>query len=119
MTIKIEGFDKFASLGKDNADAVVQSSTAAFKGFEEISKFAQATFARQVEQVDAAFKAFSSIKNPAELADLQGKLARESIEQAITDSRKFAELTQTTLTAALEPLNARISAFQSLAKSAA
>lgn len=119
MTLKIEGFDKFVALGKDNADAVVKSSTLAAKGLEELAKASQAYLTQSAEKTDAAVKALFSVKNPAEFADLQGKLARESFESAISEGRKLAELSQTVFAAALEPLNARIAAFQSLVKSAA
>lgn len=117
--MKIEGFDKFVSLGKDNADALVKSSTAAVKGMEELAKASQAYFSKSAEKTDAALKALIAVKSPVEFADLQGKLARESIESAIAEGRKFAELSQSVLSAALEPLNARIAAFQAMAKSAA
>jgi len=117
--MKIDGIDTFVALGKDNADAMVKSGTAAMKGFEELAKASQALAARQAATLDAAFKALFACKSPIELADLQGKLARESIETAIAEGRKFAELATTTYTAAVEPLNARVAAFQALAKSAA
>lgn len=117
--MKIDGFDKFIALGKDNADAVAKSSAAAIKGFEDIAKASQAYVAQSAEKTDAAVKALMAIKTPAEFADLQTKLARESIETAIAEGRKFAELSQTVFAAALEPLNARIAAFQSLVKTAA
>lgn len=113
------GFEKFIALGKDNAEALVKSSTIAVKGFEEIAKASQALATKSAEKADAAVKAFLAVKSPTEFADLQTKLARESIETAISESRKFAELAQNAFTAALEPLNARIAAFQALAKSAA
>lgn len=117
--MKIDGFDKFLTLGKENADAVAKSGAAAMKGFEDIAKASQAYVVKSTEKADAAVKALLSVKTPAELADLQTKLARESIETVIAEGRKFAELSQIVLTAALEPLNARFAAFQSLAKAAA
>ena len=117
--MKIDGIDTFVTLGKDNADAMVRSGTAAMKGFEDIAKAGQALAVRQAEAMDAAFKAMFACRSPVELADIQGRLARESIETAIAEGRKFAELATTAYTAALEPLNARVAAFQSLAKSAA
>ncbi|CAA7612863.1 phasin family protein [Magnetospirillum sp. UT-4] len=117
--MKIEGFDKYIALGKDNAEAMVKSSTLAVKGFEELAKATQTYAASSAEKADAAMKALFACKTPAELADLQTKLARESVEAAIAEGRKFAELSQSVVTAALEPLNARMAAFQALAKSAA
>ncbi|TAN65630.1 MAG: phasin family protein [Magnetospirillum sp.] len=119
MTIKIEGFEKFVALGKENAEAVAKSGAATVKAFEEITKAQQAVVARNVEQADAAVKAILAVKSPAELADLQGKLARESIEAAIADSRKLVELATAAFTTAFEPLNARFAAFQALTKTAA
>lgn len=119
MTMKIEGFDKFVALSKENAEAVVKSSTLAAKGFEELAKASQAYLTASAEKTDAAVKALFAVKTPAEFADLQSKLARESVESAIAEGRKFAELSQTVFTAALEPLNARVAAFQSLIKTAA
>ena len=119
MSIKIEGFEKFVALGKDNADAIAKSGAATVKAFEEISKAQQAVVAKNVEKADAVVKAIFAVKSPAEFADLQGKLARESIEAAIADSRKLAELATSALTAAAEPLNARFAALQSLVKAAA
>ncbi len=117
--MKIDGFDKFVSLGKENADAVVKSGTVAMKGFEELAKASQSYVSTSTEKADAALKALFAVKTPAEFFDLQGKLARESVETVISDSRKFAELTQTVVTAAMEPINARVAAFQSLVKQAA
>lgn len=117
--MKIDGFDTFVAFGKENAEAMVKSSTAALKGFEEISKAMQALATRSAEKTDTAVKAMASCKTPVEIADLQSKLARETIETAIAETRKFAELSQSVFTAALEPLNARMTAFQVMAKSAA
>jgi phasin family protein len=119
MSFKIEGFEKLVSLSKDNADAIAKTGAATVKAFEEISKAQQAVVAKNVEKADAAVKALFAVKSPNELVDLQSKLARESIEAAIADSRKLAELATSAFTAAVEPLNARFAAFQALTKVAA
>jgi phasin family protein len=119
MSIKFDGFEKLVTISKDNADAIAQSGAATVKAFEEITKAQQAVVAKTVEKADAAVKAMFAVKSPAELADLQGKLARESIEAAIADSRKLAELATSAFTAVVEPLNARFAAMQSLVKVAA
>ena len=117
--MKIDGIDTFVAAGKENAEAMVKSSTAAVKGFEEMTKASQALAAKSVATADAAFKALFACKTPTEFTDLQTRLARESIESAISDGRKFAELTTAMYTAALEPLNARFSLLQGMVKSAA
>lgn len=117
--MKIDGFEQFIALGKDNAEAMVKSSTVAMKGIEELSKAWQSMVVRSAEKTDTAVKAMAACKSPVEIAELQGKFARESVETAISETRKIAELSQSVFSAALEPLNARIAAFQALGKTAA
>ncbi len=115
MTIKIDGFEKFVALGQENADAFAKSSAATVKAFEEIAKAQQALVAENVKKADAAVKALFSVKSPTEFADLQGKLARETLENAIADGRKLAELSTSALTAAIEPIQARFAAMTKVA----
>jgi len=111
-------FDKLVAFNKETTEAFVKSSTAAYKGFEEFTKAAQAVATKTASLNDAAFKAILAVKSPTELADLQGRLTRESVEAAIADSRKLAELANAALTAAVEPLNARVAALQALTPAA-
>ena len=115
MTIKIDGFEKFVALGQENADAFAKSSAATVKAFEEIAKAQQALVAENVKKADAAVKALFSVKSPTEFADLQGKLARETLENAIADGRKLAELSTSALTDAIEPIQARFAAMTKVA----
>jgi len=112
----IQGIDQLVTMGKDNAEAFVTSGTAAIKGLEEIAKASQVLAQTSAEKVDAAMKALMACKTPAEIAEVQSKLARESTENAIAEIRKFADLAKATYTAALAPLNDRVAAFQKLAK---
>jgi phasin family protein len=112
-------FDKIVSFSKDNADALVKSSTAAVKGIEDLAKASQSLAAKSVEQFDASVKAVFAVKAPTELAALQQKLTRESFEHALVEGRKFAELVSSVVTSAIKPLHDRLSAFQSSHKDAA
>lgn len=115
----VQGFDKLVTLGKENAEAFVKSGNAAYKGFEELSKVAQSLASKSLEQSDAAVKALLAVKSPAELADVQGRLAREAVESAIADSRKLAELVGSIYSSTVEPISSRFAALQSLSKFAA
>lgn len=117
--MKFEGIEKIVALSKENVEALVKSGSVAVKGLEDVAKASQDYLASSGEKADAAFKALLACKTPAEFLELNSKLARESVEGAIADSRKFVELTQTVVTATLEPISARVAAFQSLVKSAA
>ena len=119
MIMPVQGLEKFVSVGKENAEAFVKSGNAAYKGFEELSKTSQALAAKALEQSDAAVKALLAVKSPAELADLQGRLAREAVESAIADSRKLAELVGSIYTSTVEPISSRFAAFKDIVKFAA
>ncbi|CCG41040.1 phasin family protein [Magnetospirillum molischianum] len=107
MSFKIDGFETFVSFSKDNADALSKSSAASVKAIEDIAKAQQAVLARSIDKADAAFKALFAVKSPAEFAELQTRLARQSVEDAILESRKLAEVATTAVSAVLEPLNTR------------
>ncbi|EPY02549.1 phasin family protein [Magnetospirillum fulvum] len=109
MSFKIDGFETFVSFGKDNADALSKSSAASVKAIEEIAKAQQAVLARSIEKTDAAVKALFAIKSPTEFAELQTRLARQSFEDAVLETRKLAEVTTAAVTAVLEPLSTRFS----------
>jgi phasin family protein len=108
-------FDKIVAFNKETTEALVKSSTAAYKGFEELSKATQEVLTKTVSSNDAAIKALLAVKSPTELADLQSRLTRETVETAIAESRKLVELASTAYTTAVEPLNARVAALQALA----
>jgi len=115
MTTAASVFDKIVAFNKETTEALVKSSAAAYKGFEELTKATQEVLTKTVSTNDAAIKALLAVKSPTELADLQGRLARESVESAIVDSRKLVELASSAFSSAVEPLNARIATLQTLA----
>ncbi len=116
--MKIDSFEKIVALSKENTEALVKSGSEAVKGLEDVSKASQEYLSAAQAKADTALKALFACKSPNELLDLNSKLARESVEGAIADSRKFAELTQTVVTATLEPISARFAAFQAIFKAA-
>ncbi|SEH26019.1 phasin family protein [Magnetospirillum fulvum] len=118
MSFKIDGFETFVSFGKDNADALSKSGAASVKAIEEIAKAQQAVLARSIDKADAAFKALFAVKSPVELAELQNRLARQSFEDVIVETRKLAEIATAAVSATLEPLNARFTDVQSGRKAA-
>ncbi|WP_185961297.1 phasin family protein [Telmatospirillum sp. J64-1] len=115
----IKSYEEIMAFGKGNIEAMVKSSTLAAKGFEEMGKAYQSLAGQSAEKAQAAAKALAACKTPQELIEVQTKLTREGIETAVAESRKFAEMTSTVIASSMEPLNARIAAFQSLASKAA
>jgi phasin family protein len=119
MTHSLPNFDLFFSFGKQNADALAQSSAQVAKAFTDLAHAQQALIARNVERADQAVRALLAAKSAHELAELNSRLLRDSIESAITDGRKLADLGTDAVSAALAPLNARFSAVKAAATQAA
>lgn len=115
----IKGFEEIVSFGKGNVEALVQSGTLAAKGTEELAKALAALGNQNVERAGAAAKALAGVKSPAELVQLQAQISRESVDSIVSDSRKIAEIVNTIVSSALEPIQARFQAASELYKAAA
>jgi len=115
MSFAFPGFENFVALGQGNADALAKSSAASVKAIETISKAQQAVLARSLDKADAAIKSLLTVKSPAELAEWQTHLARQSFEDAIHDSRTLAEVATSSVSAVLAPFN---QAFTNASKAA-
>ncbi len=114
----INGYNELMSFGKDNVDALVKSSTLAAKGFEELAKVMQAYNTQQAEKLQDAIKTLSACKSPVDFQAAYTQLSKEQMDSLVSEGKKFAEIATTIVTTAIEPLNARVAAFQKLSKAA-
>ena len=112
-------YEDFLSFGKDNVEALVQSSTLAAKGFEELVKAYAAYTGQTIDKANATVKALSSAKSPTEFIQLQAQLTKENAESLLADSKKLAEIVNTIVTSSLAPIQTRIKAAADLYKVAA
>lgn len=105
-----EGYDDIASLGKDNIDAYVQSTTVFAKGVEAMGKemmsFAQTSLDSSVANAKALFGA----KTLRELIDLQTDFSRTGFDSLVTESARLTELSVTLANETIEPLQVRLNA---------
>lgn len=103
-------YDEFATFGKQNVDALLQSGTVVAKGVEELSRamfgFAQAT----LEAGAATSKAMLGVRTLGEFVALQNEYARTSLDSVLNESVKLSELTVKVANGALEPIGARVGA---------
>jgi hypothetical protein len=56
-----------------------------------------------------------AVRSPTEFVELQQRLIKETVETAIGDSQRIAQLSTAVLTAAFEPVRKRIEAVQNSA----
>ena len=118
MTHPFASFDSILAFGKDNAEALAQSGAASLKVWGDLTRAHHALVSRSVDQADAAVKAWLAVKSPNELVELNNRLVRDSIEQALSEGRALADLGTQAVSAVLEPLNVRFHALKDTARAA-
>jgi len=82
----------FAAFNQDAFDTVVKSNTAAAEGFEKLTKHFVDFSSKSVEEAVAAGKKLYSAKTPVEFVQLQMKLAQDSFETMVAESKKVSDL---------------------------
>lgn len=112
-------YEDIFSFGKENIEAMVQSSTLAAKGFEELVKAYAAYTGQTIDKANATVKALAAAKSPTEFVQLQAQLAKENTESLLAETKKLAEIVNTIVTSSLEPIQARVKAATDLYKVAA
>lgn len=105
-----QGYDEVATLGQQNIDAYVESTTVFAKGVEAMSKelmnFAQTSLDTSVANAKALFGA----KTLRELIDLQTDFSRSGFDSLVAESAKLTELSVTLANDTIEPLQVRLNA---------
>ena len=105
-----QGYDDVTTLGKDNIDACIQSTTVFAKGVEtmgkELMSFAQSYTDTSVANAKALFGA----KTVRELIDLQTDFSRSGFDSLVAESAKLTELSMNLANETIEPLQARVNA---------
>ena len=97
-----------ATLGQEQVEAIVQSSTLFFKGAEDIMK-ACSSLAQEAAQKNAeGLQTLFGCKTLNELTETQNKLAKDSFEGFIAQATKLSELSLKVAKESLEPINAQV-----------
>ena len=106
----MNNYDDIVAFNQNNFDAIVASSTAFAKGFEQLTKeyvaFASASFENAVE----ASKQISTVKTVNEAVELQTKIAKDSWDKAVAEGQKISEISTVIFKTASAPLSERVQA---------
>jgi phasin family protein len=108
--------ERFSGFGKENVEAYMQATTAMTKAFERINGEVFSFSKQQVEDGVAAFKAVSGAKSLHEAWEVQSDFAKSALDAYIAQATKINDLWMDAAKQAVEPLNARFSAFQDAVK---
>lgn len=102
--------EELAEMYRANVDAVVEASRIAATGAQSISQSMAAKTRDSVEQTANTVRSFAEVKNPTELLQLQGDLARTAFDRFVEDSSAFTESFVKLAGEAFQPISNRASA---------
>jgi phasin family protein len=103
-------YDEVTSLGKDNVDACVLSSTVFAKGVESMGKEFMSIAQSAVEANVATAKALFGAKTVREVIELQTEFSRSRFDSLVAESAKLTELSMTLANDTIEPIQLRLNA---------
>lgn len=115
----LKGYDEFASVSKDNIEAIVEASTSTQKGIEAINTEAMTYSKQAMEDGVAAAQAAFGAKSVQELIELNTTYTRSAFDAYLGAATKIGELWTATAKDASAPLSARVNATVEAAQTAA
>jgi phasin family protein len=119
-------FDKSAALAaeatefaKGNVEAIVESTKVYAAGVQDLGKTYAAEAKSAFETLTGDIKELAAVKSPAELFQLQAKLARRNFDALVAYSSKNTDAVSKLATEAFAPISGRISlAAEKISKAA-
>jgi phasin family protein len=100
------------TIAKGSADALANSGSASTAALQQLSAAYQELATKNVRNMTAAMRALATVKSPTEFIELQQKLVKESLQAAVHDSQRIAQLTSAVFTTAFEPVKRQMEAVQ-------
>jgi hypothetical protein len=106
-----KSYEEFQTLGKDNWEAVVASSTALTKAAQVVAQDAADYSRKSFEKGSAALEKVMAAKSFDKAVELQQAFAKEAYEDAMAQFNKFNELCVSAAKDAFKPFEAGFAAF--------
>lgn len=107
----MKSFEEFQTLGKDNVEAFVASSSAMTKGFQAIAQEAADYSRKSFEKGTAAFEQAAAAKSFDKAIEVQQAFAKEAYDTLVAQMTKFNELYISAAKEAYKPFEAGFAAF--------
>jgi len=107
----LKNYDLVLGYGKDTAEAVMKSATAAGKGVETLNNEIYAYSKQSLEESITATKAIMGSKSLHEAFEYQSDYAKSAFESYISEMTKFSELLTATAKDSFAPLQGRVEAW--------
>jgi phasin family protein len=91
MSKGTKAIEELVEFSKGNVEAIVASGRVAAKGAEEIAKYSAEYGRTTVEKANATAKQFAAVKSPTEFFQLQGEVAKQTLDALVAEGSKFTE----------------------------
>lgn len=111
-----KGLEQFSAFGKGSVEAYMQAATVFAKTLERVNGEVFNFSKQQMEDGVAAFKAVAGAKSVHEAWEVQSDFAKSALDAYVAQATKINDLFMDAAKQAVEPLNARFSAFAEAAK---
>ena len=113
-------FGDISSVGRENADAFVESGNILAKGMEALNAEIQSIAQRNFDGGMEAMKALSGVRSAKEYFEIQSDLAKSAWDNAVADTTKINEIVREYSKEAITPIQDRMTvAMDELRKVAA
>ena len=108
MSKGTKAIEELVEFSKGNLEAVVASGRVAAKGAEEIAKYSAEYGRTAVEKANATAKQFAAVKSPTEFFQLQGDVAKQTLDALVAEGSKFTESYLKLLGDVVQPMSNRV-----------
>ena len=102
-----KAIEELVDFSKGNLEAVVASGRVAAKGAEEIAKYSAEYGRSTIERANATARQFAAVKSPTEFFQLQGDVAKQTLDALVAEGAKFTENYMKLLGEMVQPLSNR------------
>ena len=103
-----KAIEEFVEFSKGNLEAVMNSGRIAAKGAEEIAKYSAEYGRAAVERANATAKQFAAVKSPTEFFQLQGDVAKQTLDAVVAEGSKFTENYLKLMGEVAQPISSRV-----------
>ena len=97
---------------KENTAALTESGSAVGDAFQELANAYRELASKNARNLTAAIQAISAVKNVSEFIELEQRLIKDGVQEAVSDSQNVVRLTAAVFSAAFDPVKKRIEAIQ-------
>jgi len=97
-------------LTKSSAETLTKIGSESAAAAQELTKAYQDVATRHFKNAMSALQALAAVKSPTAFLELQQKLIKDGMEDAMKDGQHIAKLTTAVFAAALEPVKQHLAA---------